>query len=88
MKTLILSLALLVLLTSAPNVMAGGGYGSAFQEQWKAVQAQQKRDEARLSEIDRQAARVIAGTGVQAGSDSTPRQSAPSKRWLCLACRD
>ena len=62
MKRLILSLALLVVVLSAPYVMAGGGNGSyELQKAWNAEQAQQQRISAELSRIDRDAARAVSG---------------------------
>jgi hypothetical protein len=67
MKRLILSLALLVVVLSAPYVMAGGGNGSfELQKAWNAEQAQQQRINAEFSKIDRDAARTLSGTSASA----------------------
>jgi len=80
MKRLLITLALLAVVASPSTVLAGGGgYGTAFQEQWKAVQAEQKRIDAALNKIDRDAASwgVAAGSG---GQTSSGQSVAPKKK--------
>lgn len=62
MRNLILSVALLAVAALASTAMAGGAGSSnmAFQEQWKAVQAQQKATSNNLARIQRDAARGMS----------------------------
>ena len=88
MRKLILTLAMLALVISAPDMMAiaGGGYGIEFQQRWKDVQAQEKAVAAGFAKIEREAAGDVSsdmstgmwGVPAQAGgTTATPR---PGKR--------
>lgn len=87
MKRLIVSLALLALLLSAPYAMAGGaGMSSALQEAWKAQQAQQQRINAEFSRIDRDAARAVSGASVPARPRAVTCPPTP-KGQICMCTR-
>jgi|GEM_PF-3622051 len=84
MKRLILSLALLALLLSAPYAMAGGGNASyELQKAWNAEQAQQERISAELSRIDRDAARAVSGASVPARQRAVTCPPTP-KGQICM----
>jgi hypothetical protein len=78
MNRLFLTLALLAVVLSAPNVMAGGGSYQAFLDQWRAVQAEQKRNDAALNKIDRDAASW--GIEAGAGGQTVPQQPVSPKK--------
>jgi hypothetical protein len=84
MKRLIVSLALLALLLSAPYAMAGGGNGSyELQKAWNGEQTQQKRIASELSRIDRDAARATNGVSVPARQRAVTCPPTP-KGQICM----
>lgn len=86
MRRLLLTLVLLALVVSVHPVMADGPFSAAFQQQWKAVQAQERQNAAALSRVEREAARIISGTPAPAGDEAVAPPSKSGDRMICLNC--
>lgn len=81
MKKLVTILTLLVFLVSVPVAFGRGNNRYKIDQQWKRVEAQQKRQSERFNAIEREAAAMIRGFTSESGSEGG--EEAMGRRGRC-----